>query len=84
MNGSDGGLPASICGVCAFAVHMTKGQRAMVGARVQCILNIQSTRAAAKLTEVSHSHVGHALIVLEYAPDLVDAVMQGKNPLNEA
>jgi hypothetical protein len=63
--------------------HMKLGQRAMVAAKMR-ILNIQSTRAAAKQTGVAQSYVAHASIVLQYLPDLADAIIQGDLALNEA
>jgi hypothetical protein len=55
---------------------MTKGQRAMIAAKVR-LLNRQSTRAVAGSTSVSSQYVGFASIVLQYAPDLV-----GTSPLS--
>jgi hypothetical protein len=62
--------------------HMTKGQQAMIAAEVRS-LNEQSARNAAKSVGVATGYVAQASIVLQHAPDLVDAVMEGA-PLNAA
>src|SRR5262245_51547259 len=56
--------------------HMSKGARAMVAAKI-CKLNLQTTREAGESIQTSHTYISHASVVLEYAPDLVDAVISG-------
>jgi ParB/Sulfiredoxin domain len=63
--------------------HMTKGQRAMIAAKI-VILNITTGREVAKASgKISEQYVSHAKVVLQYRPDLADEVIKGK-PLNEA
>ncbi|MFB4280788.1 ParB/RepB/Spo0J family partition protein [Nonomuraea sp. MTCD27] len=62
--------------------HLTKGQIAMVAA--QALLKNSSQKEAASRAGVSQQYVGHAQVVLKFAPDLADAVSAGTKPLNEA
>jgi hypothetical protein len=55
---------------------MTKGQRAMIAAKI-CKLNLQTTRDAGKAVKISHTYIANASIVLEYAEDLADSVVAG-------
>ena len=64
--------------------HMSKGARAMVAARIAVLNTATTKREAAKTSKVSAEYVGHASLVLKYAPELVDSVIAGKRPLNEA
>ena len=43
-----------------------------------------SIREASEIAGVNREDVRRAFVVLEYAPDLVDAVISGAKPLNEA
>jgi hypothetical protein len=65
--------------------HMTKGQRAMIAAKVRSLNNNYSTtRDTAKQTGVTQGYVNLAVCVLEYAKELTDAVLSGDMPLNDA
>jgi hypothetical protein len=63
--------------------HMTKGQWAMASARVRLVSN-QSVRQAANVAGVSHARVVQAAMVLQWAPELADAVLNGAEPLDRA
>ena len=63
--------------------HMTKGQQAMVVAQAGAFLK-SSQRQLAKSTGVHASRIAYAAVVLEYAPELADAVLFRGMPLNEA
>ena len=58
--------------------HMTKGQQAIVIARAQGVMKHDSTRKAAADAGMSRDRVSRANVILEFAPDLVDAVLDGK------
>jgi hypothetical protein len=65
--------------------HLSKGQRAMAAAIARTLYKkYTSTRAAAKDAGTTHGYINHADVVLEYAPDLADAVLAGTKPLNGA
>ena len=64
--------------------HLSKGQQAMAVARAQCFLKKQSLRSVAGDGGVSYAQVSYAKTVIEYAPDLADAVLSGATPLNDA
>jgi hypothetical protein len=64
--------------------HMSKGQRAMIAAKVRLLLNNKSTTNAAAEIGVAQAYVAKASIVLEFAPDLADQVIAGNKSLNEA
>ena len=49
----------------------------MVAAKI-AVLNTGTKRAAAKATGISAEYVGHAAVVLEYAPHLADAVVAAR------
>jgi hypothetical protein len=55
----------------------------MIAAQVAVLNNSTSQRQAAKSAKVDPGYVSQAATVLQYAPDLVDAVMAGA-PLNAA
>jgi molybdenum-dependent DNA-binding transcriptional regulator ModE len=67
---------------------MNQGQRAMVGAQILSLLNKDSKdgskKRAAETVGVSAGRISQALAVLEYAPELVDSVVVGGRPLNDA
>ncbi len=63
--------------------HLSKGQIAMAAARVRSFSE-QTQRQAAKLSKVSIGRIAQADIVLQFAPDLADAVVAGATPLNDA
>jgi hypothetical protein len=54
---------------------MTKGQRAMIAAKIFSLNEKQEDQA--KKLQVSMGYVGQAAIVLEYAPELADSVIAG-------
>jgi hypothetical protein len=62
--------------------HLTKGQRAMIGAKIRA-LSQTTTRQAAQSSGVDLGQIGKASVVIQYREDLVEEVMKGK-PLNEA
>lgn len=62
--------------------HMTKGQRAMAGVKAGLLFN-SNQRTVADVVGVSRQSVVQAKAVVEYAPDLVDAVLAGTTPLVE-
>jgi ParB-like chromosome segregation protein Spo0J len=62
--------------------HLTQAQRAMAAAQVR-LLSKQPMRAAAADAGTSAARVAQAAVVIEWAPELVDAVMAGGS-LNEA
>jgi hypothetical protein len=63
--------------------NLTKGQRAMIAAKMRLFLKNKSTTQVAKEIDVSQSQVAYAAVVLQYRPELADEVMEGK-PLNDA
>jgi hypothetical protein len=64
--------------------HLTKGQQAMAVARARQLSTKFTSRSAAQSIGVSHQRIHQASAVLDYAPDLSDAVLSGAKPLNEA
>lgn len=86
FNVYDGDDPDAYClSVNIARRHMTKGQRTMVAAKANRIIMIrQSTRQLAASNGLSHSQLGHANVVLDFAPDLVDPVIVGATPLDAA
>jgi hypothetical protein len=64
--------------------HMSKGARAMVAVKVRRVFNTQSTRQVEKEIKVSFAYISHAATVLEFPPELADAVVACNKPLNEA
>jgi len=63
--------------------NLTKGQQAMVAAR-SCKVSLQSTRKVANGLGMSAQRITQANVVLDHAPDLVDAVVTGATGLDEA
>jgi hypothetical protein len=63
--------------------HMTKGQRAMVVAKI-CFETKQSVRDGAKQSGTSASRLGYATAVINHAPDLADSVINGSISLDNA
>jgi hypothetical protein len=63
--------------------HMTKGQRAMVVAKV-CKETLQGTRKAGIAAQVSHQRIHQANTVLSHAPDLAEAVLMGHLSIDNA
>jgi ParB/RepB/Spo0J family partition protein len=63
--------------------NLTKGQIAMIAARALFVSN-NGQADAAKATGVSQARIGYAATVIEFAPDLVDAVVAGAKPLDKA
>jgi ParB-like chromosome segregation protein Spo0J len=65
--------------------NLTKGQSAMIVARARVLLKISKSQTViAKEVGVAQQYVGQAAIVLEYAPELADAIVAGSLSLNEA
>ncbi len=62
--------------------RLTKGQRAMVTMMASTARTL-SWEERAQRAGVSSARLGQASTVLGHAPDLVDAVLTGKRPLNE-
>jgi hypothetical protein len=63
--------------------NLNKGQAAMVIAKA-CPLSGQGVRQLGALGQVSKTRIAQANVVLEFAPDLVDAVMARSLSLNDA
>lgn len=63
--------------------NLTKGQTAMVAARAVFETNTTAT-SAANATGSSRSRIEYAKTVIEFAPDLADAVVAGATGLDEA
>jgi ParB-like chromosome segregation protein Spo0J len=63
--------------------NLTKGQIAMIAGKAR-LVSSQTTRAAASQAGVSQQRINQASVVLEFAPDLADAVITGAKPLDEA
>jgi ParB-like chromosome segregation protein Spo0J len=63
--------------------HLSKGQRAMAVARV-LLVSSKSQQESANAVGVSRQRVTQASVVLEYAPELADAVLSGSLPLDKA
>lgn len=65
--------------------HLTKGQQAMVAARAMILSETKSeSRSVAKSIGTSSARISQASVVLEFAPDLVDAVIAGAHGLDAA
>jgi ParB-like chromosome segregation protein Spo0J len=63
--------------------NLTKGQQAMVAAR-SCKVSLQPTRKVANGLGMSAQRITQANVVLDHAPDMVDAVIAGATSLDEA
>jgi hypothetical protein len=63
--------------------HLTKGQQAMVAARASAVSE-KPLSVIANGSGLSKARVAYARTVLDYAPDLADAVLAGSVPLNNA
>lgn len=63
--------------------HLSNGQQAMVAARARLVSN-QTQREMAEATGLNSGRIGHAKTVLDYAPELADAVTAGTMPLDKA
>lgn len=64
--------------------HLSKGQRAMAVARACALTNNLSFREVASQVQLSREYVRNAAVVLKYAPEYADAVLQRGMPLAEA
>lgn len=64
--------------------NLTKGQAAMVAAQAVQFLDSASVRTLAVQNSISKSRVSQASVVLEFAPDLVSAVIAGATGLDKA
>jgi hypothetical protein len=64
--------------------HLTKGQQAMIIASAGNSVSTGSVRKLAQSISMSHTFVNRANAVIEFAPDLVDSVVSGTTPLNDA
>jgi hypothetical protein len=62
---------------------MSKGQRAMLGAKI-CSRLEQTKRETASQLGLHVGRVGEASTILEHADDLVDAVIGGSKPFYDA
>lgn len=63
--------------------HMTKGQRAIVVAKI-CLETKQPIRDAAKQSGLKDNCVAYASTILHHAPDLADQVINGSLSLDKA
>src|SRR5262245_47111678 len=63
--------------------HLTKGQAAMVVAKA-CPEKDQTDRRLAAITKISRNRINSARIILQYAPDLVDAVIAVSVSIDDA
>ncbi len=63
--------------------HLSKGQRAMAIARTAA-LKIKPQAELAEAAGTTSGYVSQANAVLRFAPDLIDSVMAGATPLNDA
>jgi ParB-like nuclease family protein len=63
--------------------HLNKGQQAMAVARA-CLFSKQTMRSLADAARLSAARIAQAKTVVEFAPDLADAVLAGVTPLNDA
>jgi hypothetical protein len=63
--------------------HLSKGQQAMAVAQARLFSN-RSMQEAADTVGSSKVRVVQAVTVLDYTPDLADAVLGGATPLNDA
>lgn len=63
--------------------HLSKGQQAMVIARTEAVSEKPLSEIASAY-EMSKSRIAYAKTVRDHAPDLVDAVVSGERPLNDA
>jgi hypothetical protein len=63
--------------------HMSKGQRAMVVARLLISSNL-TQQAASKQLNVSQQRISFASVVLKHASDLADSVVNGSLSLDKA
>lgn len=64
--------------------HLNKGQQAMAVAKAHRFLKKHSARQLAEESGVKLTRLAYANTVLDYAPDLADAVLSGACPLNQA
>lgn len=64
--------------------HLTKGQIAIVAARAERVFKKHIQKTVASEYGVSRSRIAYANAVLDFAPDLADAVAAGTKPLNDA
>jgi hypothetical protein len=62
---------------------MTKGQRAMVIAKI-CFETKQSVRNGAKQSGLTAGRLGYAMTVINHAPDLANHVLDGSLSLDKA
>lgn len=63
--------------------HMTKGQRAMVMARLLETSKV-TQQTASKQADISQQRISQARTILKHAPDLADSVISGFLPLDNA
>lgn len=81
LNGHD--PVAYIIGANVIRRQLSKGQAAMAVARAR-LVSKQTVREVAQTAGVNAGRVGQATTVLDYAPDLADAVMSGATSLDDA
>jgi hypothetical protein len=63
--------------------HLSKGQQAMIVAKALLLSNT-SQKKAAEQHGINRTRIVQASVVLEYASDLVEAVLSGPMALNDA
>lgn len=64
--------------------HLTKGQQAMVLVKAEDLHNLCSQSGLARDTGIPQQRFSQAKTILEFAPDLADAVIDGSEPLSKA
>lgn len=64
--------------------HLTKSQQAMIAARARDHVFSKNMRDIAAENKISPSRIAYASTVLQYAPELADAVVAGTAGLNDA
>jgi ParB-like nuclease domain len=64
--------------------HLNKGQQAMAVVKAGNLSTKLTTREAGESIRVSHEYINRAAIILDYAPEVADAVLAGATALNEA
>ena len=64
--------------------HLTTGARAVITAKASKMLGRGRQKPLAKSADLHFSRITEASIVLEWAPDLADAIVAGARPLSSA
>lgn len=81
---SDGeDLSARVLSENVYRRHLTKGQRAIVIAKLFATNNL-TQQAASKQTDVKRARIAKAAVVLKHAPDLANSILTGSISLDNA